>query len=155
MPYFGSAHLIYRPLVRTGYEAKQSLPQRKMGLDAQEQLAKSYKARDVQNGGRCKVVKLESVVTPSMRLYLPRVEARLRGITALKAMSQVRQSSHNPCNIEGKKIHSWRTIATSHNYKNKALHHPDTIKVRLRNQNKRRLPQMLHRSPIVPTGLHY
>src|SRR4051812_21514447 len=28
--------------------------------------------------------------TPSMRLYLPRVEARLRGITALKAMSQVR-----------------------------------------------------------------
>ena len=30
------------------------------------------------------------LVTPSMRLYLPRVEARLRGITALKAMSQVR-----------------------------------------------------------------
>ena len=32
-----------------------------MGLDAQEQLAKSYKARDVQNGCRCEVVKLESV----------------------------------------------------------------------------------------------
>ena len=30
------------------------------------------------------------LVTPSMRLYLPPVEARLRGITALKAMSQVR-----------------------------------------------------------------
>ena len=30
------------------------------------------------------------LVTPSMRLHLPRVEARLRGITALKAMSQVR-----------------------------------------------------------------
>ena len=30
------------------------------------------------------------LVMPSMRLYLPRVEARLRGITALKAMSQVR-----------------------------------------------------------------
>ena len=30
------------------------------------------------------------LVTPSMRLYLRRVEARLRGITALKAMSQVR-----------------------------------------------------------------
>ena len=29
-------------------------------------------------------------VTLSMRLYLLRVEARLRGITALKAMSQVR-----------------------------------------------------------------
>ena len=36
------------------------------------------------------------LVTPSMRLYLPRVEARLRGITALKAMSQVRQSSQHP-----------------------------------------------------------
>ena len=32
-----------------------------MGLDAQEQLAKGYEARDVQNGGRCKVVKLESI----------------------------------------------------------------------------------------------
>ena len=32
-----------------------------MGFDAQEQFAKSYKARNVQNGGRCKVVKLESV----------------------------------------------------------------------------------------------
>ena len=37
-------------------------------------------------------------------------------------------------------IKSWLTIATSHNYMNKALHHPDTIKVRLRNQNKRRTP---------------
>ena len=36
------------------------------------------------------------LVTPSMRLYLLRVEARLRGITALKAMSQVRQSSQHP-----------------------------------------------------------
>ena len=30
------------------------------------------------------------LVMPWMQLYLPRVEARLRGITALKAMSQVR-----------------------------------------------------------------
>jgi len=30
------------------------------------------------------------LVMPSMRLYLPRVEARPRGITALKAMLQVR-----------------------------------------------------------------
>ena len=30
------------------------------------------------------------LVMPSMRLYLARVEARLGGITALKAMSQVR-----------------------------------------------------------------
>ncbi len=43
-----------------------------MGLDAQEQLAKSYKARDVQNGGRCEVVKLESVELqepPEKRMY--------------------------------------------------------------------------------------
>ena len=55
-----------------GYEAKQPLPQRKMGLDAQEQLAQSYNARDVQNGGRCKVVKLESVELqepPEKRMY--------------------------------------------------------------------------------------
>ena len=32
-----------------------------MGLDAQEQLAKGYKARDVQDGGRCEVVKLEFI----------------------------------------------------------------------------------------------
>ena len=37
-------------------------------------------------------------------------------------------------------MHSSLTIATSHNYMNKALHHPDTIKVRLWNQNKRRTP---------------
>ena len=35
-PYFGAAHLIYGPLVRAGYKAEQPLPQRKMGLDAQE-----------------------------------------------------------------------------------------------------------------------
>ena len=35
------------------------------------------------------------LVTPSMRLYLLCVEARLRDITALKAMSQVRQSSQH------------------------------------------------------------
>ena len=55
-----------------GYEAKQSLPQRKMGLDAQEQLAKSYKARDVQDGGMCEVVKLESIELqepPEKRMY--------------------------------------------------------------------------------------
>ena len=58
--------------MRTGYEAKQSIPQCKMGLDAQDQLTKSYKARDVQNGGRCKVVKLESVELqepPEKRMY--------------------------------------------------------------------------------------
>ena len=32
-----------------------------MSLDAQEQLAKGHEARDVQNGGRRKVVQLEAV----------------------------------------------------------------------------------------------
>ena len=32
-----------------------------MGLDAQEQLTKSYETRDVQNGGGRKVMKLESI----------------------------------------------------------------------------------------------
>ena len=32
-----------------------------MSLNAQEQLAKGHEARDVQDGGRCKVVKLESI----------------------------------------------------------------------------------------------
>ena len=36
------------------------------------------------------------LVMPSMRLYLLRVGARLRGITALKAMSQVSQSLQHP-----------------------------------------------------------
>ena len=32
-----------------------------MSLDAQKQLAKGYKARNMQYGGRCKVVQLEAV----------------------------------------------------------------------------------------------
>ena len=58
--------------MRTGYEAKQSLSQCKMGLDAQEQLAKSYETRNVQNGGGRKVMKLESVELqklPEKRMY--------------------------------------------------------------------------------------
>ena len=58
--------------MRMGYEAKQPLPQCKIGLDAQEQPAKSYKAHDVQDGGRCEVVKLESIELqepPEKRMY--------------------------------------------------------------------------------------
>ena len=43
-----------------------------MGLNAQEQLTQSYEARDVQNGGRCKVMKLESIELqepPEKRMY--------------------------------------------------------------------------------------
>ena len=42
-----------------------------MGLAAQEQLAKSNIARDVQNGARCEIVQLEAVVpqdTPEERM---------------------------------------------------------------------------------------
>ena len=38
---------------------------------------------------------------------------------------------------------------------NKALHHQIQSRSDYGTQNKRRLPQMLHRSPIIPTGLHY
>ena len=47
--------------MRTGYGAEQPLPQCKMGLNAQEQLAKSYIACDMQDRGGCEVVELESV----------------------------------------------------------------------------------------------
>ena len=43
-----------------------------MGLDAQEQITKSYKTRNMQNGGGCKVMKLESVELqepPEKRMY--------------------------------------------------------------------------------------
>ena len=44
-----------------GHKAEQLLPQHKMSLDAQKQLAKGHEARNVQNGGRRKVVQLEAV----------------------------------------------------------------------------------------------
>ena len=43
-----------------------------MGLDAQEQLAKGHGARDVQNGGRREVAKLEPIELqepPEKRMY--------------------------------------------------------------------------------------
>ena len=44
-----------------GHNAVQLLPQRKMSLDAQKQLAKGHKARNMQDGGRREVVQLEAV----------------------------------------------------------------------------------------------
>ena len=44
-----------------GHKVEQLLPQRKMSLDAQKQLAKGHEARDMQNGGRRKVVQLEAI----------------------------------------------------------------------------------------------
>ena len=43
-------------------------------------MAATAEGDDIDNGGG-----VDGSVTPSMRLYLPRVEARLRGIIALKA----------------------------------------------------------------------
>ena len=54
-------------------------------------------------------------VTPTMRLYLPRVEARLRGITALWFCRKKGHLHTNPCNEQEWDKESWLTIATSHN----------------------------------------
>ena len=81
-------------------------------------------------------------VAPTMRLYLPRVEARLRGITALWFCRKKGHLHTIPCNEqEWDKELAYNRHFTQ--YINIALHHPDTIKVRLRNQNKRRPPLML------------
>ena len=86
-----------------------------------------------------------------MRLYLPRVEARLIGITALWFCRKKGHLHTNPCNEqEWDKELAYNRHFTQ--YMNIALQHPDTIKIRLRNQNRRRPPLMLHKSPIVPTG---
>ena len=44
-----------------GHKAEQLLPQCEMSLDAQKQLVEGYKARNMQYGGRRKVVQLEAV----------------------------------------------------------------------------------------------
>ena len=49
-PYFGAAHLEYGSLLGAGDEAEKLPPQLEMGLAAQEQLAESNEARDMQNG---------------------------------------------------------------------------------------------------------
>ena len=54
-------------------------------------------------------------VTPTMRLYLPRVEARLRGITALWFCRKKGHLHTIPCNEQEWDNESWLTIATSHN----------------------------------------
>ena len=44
-----------------GHKAEQLLPESEMSLIAQKQLAKGYESRDMQQGGRRKVVQLEAV----------------------------------------------------------------------------------------------
>ena len=44
-----------------GHKAEQLLPQSEMRLTAQKQLSKDYESRDMQHGGRRKIVQLEAV----------------------------------------------------------------------------------------------
>ena len=53
-------------------------------------------------------------VMPMMQLYLPRVEARLRGITALWYCHKKGYLHTIPCNEQEWDNESWLTIATSH-----------------------------------------
>ena len=54
-------------------------------------------------------------VTPTMRLYLPRVEARLGGITTWWCCRKKGHLHTIPCNEQEWDKESWLTIATSHN----------------------------------------
>ena len=44
-----------------GHKAEQFLPQSEMSFTAQKQLVKGYESRDMQQGGRRKIVQLEAV----------------------------------------------------------------------------------------------
>ena len=81
-----------------------------------------------------------------MRLYLPRVEARLRGITAWW-FSRKRGNLHTiPCT----ELERDRGLAYNRHFTQIQVKHTSSkiqSNVQLRNQNKRRQPQMLdHRS---------
>ena len=55
-----------------GHKAQQLLPQSEMSLTAQKQLAKGYESRDMQHGGRRKVIQLEAIELqepPEKRMY--------------------------------------------------------------------------------------
>ena len=94
-------------------------------------------------------------VTPTMRLYLPRVEARLTGITALWCCRKKGHLHTIPCNEqEWDKELSYNRHFTQ--YIN-IIHtsskiHTQTDYGQGPNENKT-TPNA--RSPIVPTGLHY
>ena len=59
-----------------------------------------------------------------MRLYLPRVEARLGGITAWWFCRKKGHLHTIPCNEQEWDNESWLTIATSNKYKLN-IHHPE------------------------------
>ena len=88
-----------------------------------------------------------------MRLYLPQVEARLRGITALWFCRKKGHLHTIPCNEQ-----EWdKELAYSRHftqYINKSYNNQSThIGPATEPKEKKTTPNA--RSPIVPTGLHY
>ena len=85
------------------------------------------------------------VVTPSMRLYLPRVEARLRGITALWFCRKKGHLHTIPCNEQewDKELaynrHFTQYMNINHTSSKIQTYRPTTVKI----QMKIRQPQML------------
>ena len=88
-----------------------------------------------------------------MRLYLPRVEARLRGITALWFCRKKGHLHTIPCNEqEWDKELAYNRHFTQ--YINKFIHH-SRYTHRSNYGTKRKEDNPTARSPIVPTGHHY
>ena len=89
-----------------------------------------------------------------MRLYLPRVEARLRGITALWHSRKKGHLHTIPCNEqEWDKELAYNRHFTQ--YINEAYIIQDTHIDRPRSNPDKKKITPNARSPIVPTGLHY
>ena len=92
-------------------------------------------------------------VTPTMRLYLPRVEARLRGITALWFCRKKGHLHTIPCNEqEWDKELAYNRHFTQ--YINEFIHHTRYTH-RSDYGTKIKEDNPTARSLIVPTGLHY
>ena len=92
-------------------------------------------------------------VTPTMRLYLPRVEARLRGITALWFCLKKGHLHTIPCNEqEWDKELAYNRHFTQYidkSYINQRYTHRSVYRTKIKEDNP------TARSLIVPTGLHY
>ena len=90
-----------------------------------------------------------------MRLYLPRVGARLGGITPWWFCRNKGHLHTIPCNEQEWDKESWLTIATSHNTQINSyiIQNPHIDRLRSNPNENKITPNA--RSPIVPTGLHY
>ena len=89
-----------------------------------------------------------------MRLYLPRVEARLRGITALWFCRKKGHLHTIPCNEqEWDKELAYNRHFTQYINKSYIIQNTLIDGQRPNPNEKKTTPNA--RSPIVPTGLHY